>query len=703
MIEYDEIIDLIQNKEINLDNSFDIFSWINKMSNDSHSVQKVNDILIRLLDIKGVLPSPVHDILNDFLDKRGLYPYVICNEDADLKKLFHREMNRSKHNENIIYHIKQEQVIERILNDRSVILSAPTSFGKSLIIEEIVYSKKYSNIAIIVPTLALIDELRKKLYKYKETYKLIFTTKQSFEDKNLLILTPEKFVDLDNPPKIDFFIIDEFYKLNNDDLNEDIRADILNHAFYKLLQDTKKFYLIGPNIKSIPQNFEYDFECDFISTNYSTVTYNEEIISVDKKNREDELFNLLLKLKEPTLIYCKSPNEAEKIANKFSEKIKNVKTDVHKDAIEWMSNNISDEWSLIKLLKSKVAFHHGKITRTLGKYIVEEFNKRNIDYLFCTSTLIEGVNTATKNVVIFDNKKGTDPITYFDYKNICGRAGRMNQYYIGNVYAFIQKPEQDELIVDFAWYSQENASEELLIQLDRKDLKEESKNKIEPYLKQNDLNIDVIKNNNNVTVKGQIALAQEISKNISYYHNMLSWNGFPQYDQLEKTCELIWNYLLIEPNKDGIHSPRQLAFFISKYKSSNTLKEFIEIGLSNDGDDIDKKINKASGIITRWFEFRMPKYLLALEKIQQSVFENNNRSFGSYKHYASMLESGFSDPKLSVLREFGIPTSLLKKIKDEITYREDDTIEDIIEKIKRIKNADRRISKFEKRILESIN
>jgi replicative superfamily II helicase len=40
--------------------------------------------------------------------------------------------------------------------------SAPTSFGKSLLIEEIVASKKYKNIIIIQPTLALLDETRKK-------------------------------------------------------------------------------------------------------------------------------------------------------------------------------------------------------------------------------------------------------------------------------------------------------------------------------------------------------------------------------------------------------------------------------------------------------------------------------------------------------------------------------------------------------------
>ena len=59
-----------------------------------------------------------------------------------------------------------------------------------------------------------------------------------------------------------------------------------------------------------------------------------------------------------------------------------------------------------------------------------------LKYLFCTSTIIEGVNTSAKNVVIFDNKKGLNLIDFFDYSNIKGRSGRMMEHYVGKVYNF---------------------------------------------------------------------------------------------------------------------------------------------------------------------------------------------------------------------------------------------------------------------------
>jgi hypothetical protein len=43
-----------------------------------------------------------------------------------------------------------------------------------------VASKKFKNILIIQPTLALLDETRKKLKKYQEDYKIIIKTSQEY-------------------------------------------------------------------------------------------------------------------------------------------------------------------------------------------------------------------------------------------------------------------------------------------------------------------------------------------------------------------------------------------------------------------------------------------------------------------------------------------------------------------------------------------
>ncbi|WP_140147983.1 DEAD/DEAH box helicase, partial [Vibrio parahaemolyticus] len=146
------------------------------------------------------------------------------------------------------FHIKQLEVFTRIMNGENIILSAPTSFGKSLIIEAIVGSRTFNNIMVIVPSIALMDEARHNLSAYKDTYKIITQLSQSPSEKNIYIFTQERFLDLSHDIDLDFFIIDEFYKLHPTMSGDIERCSRLNSCLQKLLSLTKRFYMCGPNI-----------------------------------------------------------------------------------------------------------------------------------------------------------------------------------------------------------------------------------------------------------------------------------------------------------------------------------------------------------------------------------------------------------------------------------------------------------------------
>lgn len=81
-----------------------------------------------------------------------------------------------------------------------MVVSAPTSFGKSLLIEEVIASKLYEQIVIIQPTLALLDETRKKLLKYKNWYKIIVSTSQepTKEKGNIFYLQENVWLNITN-------------------------------------------------------------------------------------------------------------------------------------------------------------------------------------------------------------------------------------------------------------------------------------------------------------------------------------------------------------------------------------------------------------------------------------------------------------------------------------------------------------------------
>ena len=71
----------------------------------------------------------------------------------------------------------------------------------------------------------------------------------------------------------------------------------------------------------------------------------------------------------------------------------------------------------------------------LIRNLVEDLYKNgDIKYVFCTSTLLEGVNMPTQNLFILDNRKHRSELKSIDFWNLAGRAGRMSKELQGNIF-----------------------------------------------------------------------------------------------------------------------------------------------------------------------------------------------------------------------------------------------------------------------------
>lgn len=679
-----------------------IFSELQNLSVDINKKEKLKESrekLLVILENINQVPESYHALIQDLLNKLGYYPYLSKFSDKSFKNSINEEFHRSSVLNDFVLHRDQFLISEKLNEQKSVILSAPTSFGKTLLVEEVVARRMYKNIAIIEPTLALIDEIRNKLKQYTDFYKIIFSKNQKPAESNIFLLTQERLIEYPNLPDINFFVIDEFYKL---DLDTDERSDTLNHAFYLLLKKTKNFYLLGPPIKSIPTNFIQKYDCELKITDFETVKIN--FVNAGKRSAQN-LYKLLDGFSDQTLIYCSGPGTAESNAKKFLDKSTSLNSeDGNSDIIEWISEHLHEDWSLVELLKSGIGFHHGGLPRHISRYLVEAFNKKTIKYLFCTSTLIEGVNTSAKNIVVYDNKKGRKLLTKFDLRNIAGRAGRMSQYLSGNVYMFIGDPEEDSEHVDFPWFSQDSASDSLLVQIDPEDLNPDPAEKVKKIRDNDQLDFGVIKKNSNVDPTGQIALAKLLREDTSL-NNYLAWTSHPTYSQLNKSCELIWEYLVRRAEGqrmvDGVVSASQLTFITNVYRNkklpSLLLKDYL---IRKPEENVDKAISTVMGWVRKWFEFRMPKMLMTLHNIQEKIYSELGLPIGNYKYFAAELEHGFLPPSISTLREMGIPAELGKKIIASINFHKDMTIDDILENTDKIDL--KKFSNYEQNLIKKL-
>src|SRR5690606_14848438 len=116
--------------------------------------------------------------------------------------------------------------------------------------------------------------------------------------------------------------------------------------------------------------------------------------------------------------------------------------------------------------------HDGALQKHITSTVIDYFNKEMINFLFCTTTIIEGVNTSAKNIIFFDGTKGLNTkIDYFDYSNIKGRAGRLMIHYTGTIYNFNPIPPNQQVVIDIPFYEQNPISDEVLIHLDDNEVK----------------------------------------------------------------------------------------------------------------------------------------------------------------------------------------------------------------------------------------
>ncbi|MCX4027212.1 DEAD/DEAH box helicase [Endozoicomonas sp. SM1973] len=679
--------EIVSKETFDFDKTFYIYKECSRLLIEDE--EKGIYLLINILNYRRKFSSKLNEMLADIIESIGFNPYVL-KEKLTLSSTsanIRLNSNISNYIEGRYFHDEQKNILDLIKAKINVIISAaPTSFGKSLLIEEIVASCMYSNIVVIQPTLALLDETRKKLTKYNDKYKLIVRTTQepSVEKKNLFLLTSERVNEYKNFPYIDFLVIDEFYKLSSN--REDERSDSLNNAFqYILVKYSPNFYLLGPNIDGISEGFAEKYNAVFYKTKYNMVACEQ--IDIYKKHKgkfgsknekkiykEKILFELLYQLKgQNTIVYCSSPNRARYLSREYYEflcdkkfPIKNLDLPI----IEWIENYISNEWSLIDCLKYGVCVHDGALQKHITSTLIDYFNKGIVNILFCTSTIIEGVNTVAKNVVFFDNKKGGNKIDFFDYSNIKGRAGRLMEHYIGRIYNFNEIPKKDQIYIDIPFHEQSPVSDEVLININEENIVNKESEQYK-YISSLPNEKREMFSKNSLYIKGQDGLVDKLRSEIDENYNLICWDKLPKYEQLDYCLGLAWEFL-IKPNESVKPMTRKklvkVTFDYGVYKNINTLiknnyeyKRKIKSNLTSK-EVFDEAICEAFQILRHWFQYKVPKWLLVVNEIQKFVCNERGIRSGNYVFYATSIETDFIRENLTILSEYGIPKTAINKM-----------------------------------------
>lgn len=419
----------------------------------------------------------------DLLNKKYQSENYIAPASMNLLSVssFLNEANLTVNNQ--MLHKYQKEILDQfssLIRNRYV-LSAPTSFGKTFLMYEIIKKIKYSNILLIFPTISLLSENYMKLIsdKFFESYKIHTLSEIKSEElgeKNIFIYTPERYLSfLDNNDRsFEFTFIDEIYKIDNDFIidtdtpEENERDTAYRLALEYACRDSNDMLLVGPYIQfpSDMRETNSSFQ-NFVSINdFNIIEYNDvEIVSktlahLDRNKFEIE--NTVYRLKSGTksmqekvvqsvlqlifnegniIIYCSSKYDTERFAKKLlDEEAYNTKLEQNQSStrifnifLEHIERTFGADWIVFRALSKRIGIHNSGIPKYIQKEIINLFNQGELFCLFSTTTITEGVNTTAKNLIVTSVRKGIKPLKQFDAKNIAGRAGRFNSHYSGNV------------------------------------------------------------------------------------------------------------------------------------------------------------------------------------------------------------------------------------------------------------------------------
>ena len=355
--------------------------------------------------------------------------------------------------------------------------SAPTSMGKSFLmrvyIEQQIRADVKNNYAIIVPTKALINEVSMKLIHElqglleEKDYAVVTSAgSTALEQKGnyVLVLTPERMMYLlmkDENLTVDYMFVDEAHKITSSDKRSTIYFNIVD----MLSRRVSKPHIIfaSPNVPNPEVYLELVPGAELLDNNmsmkYSPVTqflymvdYVDYTVYVYNQHlrKYDFIINLaqnaglrdLVKFVsddssgavKQNLVYCSSKDRTVTYAKEYAKLLAPLHNPKLDALAKEVRNEVHGQYYLADLIEKGVAYHIGYLPADIRMRIEDYYRERLITTLFCTSTLIEGVNLPADNLFITSYKSGLSSFKVVDFKNLIGRVGRIEFNLYGNVF-----------------------------------------------------------------------------------------------------------------------------------------------------------------------------------------------------------------------------------------------------------------------------
>lgn len=447
-----------QNEETHKLWAQEIVALLNALRPDDELIQYyLGSVLTSVSNFRGVSLKAADYVSADFLDR--IFTQVS------------KEYLRIPEAENEYFFRAQKEIYEKF-NEPYFSYSAPTSLGKSYImrtfIREQIAKGKQCNFAIIVPTKALINETTEKLTEVlgpelkEKNYRIVTSAgAMALEEEHnfTFAMTPERLLYLlilmkDIP--IEYLFIDEAHKISKKDGRSAFYYKVVDmlsqrstpphiifaspnipnpEVYLQLIPDVanRENYKIATKFSPVNQEkFLIDFKC------FELHYYNEATQKLTKycSFPEDKgLLDFVHELGEGarSIVYSNSKDNVVEYALQYATQLQPLHDSDLDVLAQDIRQDVHGDYYLADIVEKGVAYHMGYLPSTIRARIESLYKDGKIHTLFCTSTLLEGVNLPADNLFITSHKNGGD-MSPVDFRNLMGRVGRIEFNLYGNVF-----------------------------------------------------------------------------------------------------------------------------------------------------------------------------------------------------------------------------------------------------------------------------
>lgn len=371
----------------------------------------------------------------------------------------------------------QYDLWKKLSSTNTLGISAPTSAGKSFVLQSYAHQAflegKANNIAFIVPTRALINQLSEDVSAWLTTLPFaaeLITTPvpedSELPDRGIYILTQERLQLLHTAHsylQFQLMLVDEAQSIADGP-----RGVLLYAVVKEALRRNEGMQLLfaGPNLGS-PEKIARLFRPlgEAIKTTEAAVVQNIFFVDsirgkpkaaqlsllsdvkkvelgdvlVDQRltDHRSKLVQIALRLGEKgqNLIYAGGPAECEKIAFGLSDTEDETVTPEQDELSAFIKDAVHPKFQLANDVTTGVGFHYGRLPSLVRKAVEDAFSNGTLHYLVTTSTLLHGVNMPPQNLFLHNPQKGrNEPISPSEFWNLAGRAGRLGKEFSGNIF-----------------------------------------------------------------------------------------------------------------------------------------------------------------------------------------------------------------------------------------------------------------------------